>query len=329
MSGRASPSTTSGPGTPVSESPRPGASWRVVRPLTIDDAVTALVEGGPTARLHAGGTDLMVQIREGRREPGLLVDLSLARELRRIEYGAQAVVIGATRPMSDLLADDRLTETFPALADAIRVVGSVQIRNRATLGGNIGNASPAADTVPVLVALDAGACIAGPDGYRSAPVASLFAGPGRTTLAPGELITAIEIPTAPPSRSAYLRLTRRASVDLALISVAVVLPEAAAPRVAFGAAGPVIERCRPVEEALAAGWSGAGALDRAAQVATESVKPISDVRAAERYRRAMAGVLLRRAVRLVEQRTIARAAGSPDAAAQAPEAEGSPEGGTQ
>ncbi len=302
-------------------------AWSVVRPRTIDHAVAALAHAGPTGMPHAGGTDLMVRVKEGRCEPGTIVDLSLVDELRGIELGDETIVIGAARPMADLLADPRVTTSFPALADAIRVVGSVQIRHRASLGGNIANASPAADTVPVLVALGAVARIAGPAGRRSAPVASLLAGPGRTTLAPAEIITAIEIPTAPRSASAYLRLTRRTSVDLALISAAVVLPEGEPPRVAFGAAGPVIERNAAVEDELAVGWpraeapgvasrdrgdagrdteSGAGNplpfsdgdLDRAARAAVESVRPISDVRAGERYRRAMAGVLLVRAVRV-------------------------------
>ncbi|MFW5738097.1 MAG: FAD binding domain-containing protein, partial [Spirochaetota bacterium] len=121
----------------------------VVRPRTIDEAVAALAHAGPTGMPHAGGTDLMVQIKEGRWKPGTLVDLALVDELHGIELRDDAVVIGAARPMADILADARLSSTFPALADAIRVVGSVQIRLRASLGGNIANASPAADTVPV------------------------------------------------------------------------------------------------------------------------------------------------------------------------------------
>lgn len=298
----------------------------VVRPRTIDEAVSALARAGAAGTPHAGGTDLMVRIKEGRWEPGTLVDLALVDGLHGFEFLDDAVVIGAATPMADLLADAGLNARFPALADAIQVVGSVQIRHRASLGGNIGNASPAADTVPVLVALDATARIAGPDGRRTAAVASLLTGPGRTNLGPAEIITAVEIPTVPRSASAYLRLTRRTSVDLALISAAVVLPESGPPRVAFGAAGPVITRNAAVEAALAGAWPPAAAhgvapgnrgdavrdteagaaplpipvdvLDGAARAAVESVRPITDVRAGERYRRAMAGVLLKRAVRL-------------------------------
>ena len=275
-------------------------AWRVVRPVTVDEAVEALAAADPTARPHAGGTDLMVQIKEGRRAACTLVDLSRIPELRRLDWHDGALIIGSAMPMADIAAAPDVADAYPGLIDAIRVVGSVQIRNRASLGGNIANASPAADTVPVLVALDAIAHLAGTDGRRTVPVASLFTGPGRTVLAPDEIITAVEIATAPRTSSAYLRLTRRASVDLALISVAVVLADSASPRVAFGAAGPTIERSAAVEAALAEEWPHPiddDSLGHAARVATESVRPITDLRAGERYRRAMAGVLLKRAVR--------------------------------
>jgi CO/xanthine dehydrogenase FAD-binding subunit len=275
--------------------------WSVIRPTSVAAACAALAN--PAAKPHAGGTDLMVGIKIGRHKPGPIIDLSLISELRGVHANDEVIVIGAMTPMSDLLSDTLVTGSFPALADAMSVVGSVQIRHRATLGGNIANASPAADTVPVLVALDSIAHIAGEEGTRKTPLVSLFAGPGLTTLRPAEIITALEIPIRPRSASAYVRLTRRTSVDLALVSAAVVLPHGARPRVAFGAAGPLIERCPPVEDALAVGWPNAErmppeVIERAAMAAMESVRPITDVRAGERYRRAMAGVLLRRALRL-------------------------------
>ncbi len=276
----------------------------VVRPRTLSDVVQALSSAGPTARVHGGGTDLMVQINEKRGDCQTIVDLGLVEELRGIETTSGSLRIGAAEPMSDILGDSRIRSLFPALIDAMQVVGSVQIRHRATLGGNIGNASPAADTVPVLVALDAAAVIAGPTGFRTVPVDSLFLGPGRTTVGLGEVIKDLHVPTTPTSSSAYLRLTRRNSVDLALVSVAVVLPSKGTPRVSFGAAGPVIARAKAVEEALADWWANGSdsLLEEAARIAEKSVRPISDLRAGEGYRRAMAGVLLKRAARIAYDR---------------------------
>ncbi|TVQ23172.1 MAG: xanthine dehydrogenase family protein subunit M [Spirochaetaceae bacterium] len=286
----------------------PAPTWSFARPATPAEAV-ALLSGG-AAVVHAGGTDLMVRIKEGRVPPRLVVDLGSIGEWRHVESAGDTVVIGAACPIADIERDPLIGRRYPGLVDAIRVVGSVQIRNRATLGGNIANASPAADTLPPLVALGALARVLGPSGERTVSVATLVTGPGRTTLAPDEVITAIVLPhNGTQDGSAYLRLTRRNSVDLALTSVAVALRRGGeaegerATAIAFGSVGPRIVRATAVEEALGPGPPfNPNAVDRAAAVASQSVSPITDVRASERYRRAMCAVLFRRCLALAVER---------------------------
>ncbi len=270
------------------------------RPRTLEEARSLKAET-PGACFIAGGTDLLVQMRGGRKRPGALISLRSVAELAGVTTGG-VTAIGAMTTLTDVLRHPVVSKRFPALVAAVRSMGSVQIRNVATLGGNLCNASPAADSAPPLLVLGAKARIEGGDGEREIPIEDLIAGPGRTCLGPDDVLTAILL-DPPPSgaRGAFLRKTR-VHVDLALASVAVALEMDPASeicrqaRVAAGAVAPTPLRLREVEAMLAGEKITQETLGRARQLARDGISPISDVRASADYRRHITGVLLARAV---------------------------------
>jgi CO/xanthine dehydrogenase FAD-binding subunit len=210
------------------------------RPTAIADAVALLTEHGPDARLIAGGTDLIIRLRDGSARPAVVVDVKRIAELDpAIREADGRLVIGATTVMTEIAADDRIRRRFTALAEAAAVVGSVQIRNRATLAGNLCNASPAADTAPSLLLYRAEVVVAGPDGSRRIPVDDLFVRSGVTTLTRGELVTSIELPLdGPRMGSAHQRRTRRRGHDLASVTLACGVDATGVTRLAYGSVGP-------------------------------------------------------------------------------------------
>jgi carbon-monoxide dehydrogenase medium subunit len=269
------------------------------RPGTLADAVALLAEQGPDARVLAGGTDLIIRLRDGSARPAVVVDVKRVPELApgiRLDEGT--LVIGATTTMTAIAAHPLVRRDLAGLAEAAAVVGSVQIRNRATLGGNLCNASPAADTAPSLLVHGAVVVAAGPAGVRRIALDDFFVRSGVTTLQPGELITAIEIP-APSARtaSAHQRRTRRRGHDLASVTLACSVDTAGVARVAYGSVGP-----RPVLRTDTTGvLADPGATDEAragvfeAVFAEASPSPRS-MRAGPDYRLAMLRVLGRRAL---------------------------------
>jgi CO/xanthine dehydrogenase FAD-binding subunit len=209
------------------------------RPTAIADAVALLAEHGSDARLLAGGTDLIIRLRDGTVRPSVVVDVKRIRELDpAIREVDGWLVIGATTVMTDIAADERIRRRFTALAEAAAVVGSVQIRNRATLAGNLCNASPAADTAPSLLVYGAEVVVAGPGGSRRIPIDALFVRSGVTTLRPGELMTSIELPLVPRMGSAHQRRTRRRGHDLASVTLACGVDASEVVRLAYGSVGP-------------------------------------------------------------------------------------------
>jgi carbon-monoxide dehydrogenase medium subunit len=278
------------------------------RPATLAAAVALLEAHGPEARALAGGTDLVIRLRDGSLAPAVVVDLKRIAELRpgiREEDGR--IVIGATTVMTDIAADPRIRRHFEALAEAAAVVGSVQIRNRATLGGNVCNASPAADTAPALLVHGAIVVIAGPAGARRTPIDGLFVRSGVTTLGRGELVTAIELPV--PARrmaSVHLRRTRRRGHDLASVTLCCGIDETGVTRLAYGSVGP-----RPILAVDATGVLAdpAGELDAKAELLERMFADASpsarSMRASPPYRLAMLGVLGRRGVQLAIDRLAA------------------------
>jgi CO/xanthine dehydrogenase FAD-binding subunit len=210
------------------------------RPTRLGEAVALLAAHGPEARLLAGGTDLIIRLRDGTLRPRLVVDTKGIEELDdSIRFEGSRLVIGARTVMTQLVNDDRIRRDFTALAEAALYVGSAQIRNRATLAGNVCNASPAADTAPALLVFDAVVVVAGPDGTRRIPIDEVFVRSGVTTLEPGELVTAIELPMpAQPRGSVHLRRTRRRGHDLASVTLACSVDAGGSTRIAYGSLGP-------------------------------------------------------------------------------------------
>jgi carbon-monoxide dehydrogenase medium subunit len=210
------------------------------RPTHLDDAVALLDEHGPEARLLAGGTDLIIRLRDGSIRPRIVVDIKrieeLDGEIREVDGGLR---IGARTVMTDIAADERIRRDYAALAEAASVVGSVQIRNRATLAGNVCNASPAADTAPALLVYGATVVAAGRAGTRRIAIDEVFVRSGVTTLARDELVTAIELPLPTISRgSTHVRRTRRRGHDLASVTLACAVASDGRTRLAYGSLGP-------------------------------------------------------------------------------------------
>jgi CO/xanthine dehydrogenase FAD-binding subunit len=263
---------------------------------TIREA-TALLAEVPGARFMAGGTDLLPQMRT-RRMVSRVVDLKRVPELNTIREAEDYWAIGAAVPLAKIAAHPALRAQYPILMECIDEVGAWPLRNRASLGGNICNASPAADTAVALLCLDARVAIAGPGAPepRTLPIADFFKGPGQTALAAGELL--VEVVLA--KRTAgfvgrYLRLSRRRGMDLATVAVLAAKKDGKH-RLALAAVAPTPLRVRQAEEALDERGLSPESIQKAAQVAVVSCSPIDDIRGSAAYRREMVGVLTARAL---------------------------------
>lgn len=274
-------------------------TFAYARPGTLAEVVALLDAHGPDARVLAGGTDLVIRLRDGSARPTVVIDVKRIAELRpEIREDGGRVTISAGTVMTDVAADPRVRRHFPALVEAAAVVGSVQIRNRATLAGNVCNASPAADTAPPLLVYDATIVALGPAGTRRIPLAEFFVRSGVTTLARGELVTAIELPV--PERrmgATHVRRTRRRGHDLASVTLCCGVDETGVTRLAYGSVGP-----RPVLRVDESGVLADQAAPEDAKAAIfeemfadASPSPRS-MRASPAYRLAMLRVLGRRAL---------------------------------
>ncbi|HZC32415.1 MAG TPA: FAD binding domain-containing protein, partial [Candidatus Bathyarchaeia archaeon] len=210
------------------------------RPTDLDAAVGLLAEHGPDARLLAGGTDLIIRLRDGSLRPRIVVDVKRIAELdARIAERDGDLAIGARTTMTAIAADERIRRDYRALAEAAAVVGAVQIRNRATLAGNLCNASPAADTAPALLAYGARVVAKGPAGTRTIPLDDFFVRSGITILARGEIVQSIELPRPTQPRGAvHLRRTRRRGHDLASVTLACTVDADGVTRLSYGSLGP-------------------------------------------------------------------------------------------
>jgi len=275
------------------------------RPDMLADALALMADADGAARPLAGGTDLIIRIRDGSIRPRTVVDVKgIAEFSRDIRIEDGWLRIGARTTMTDLLRDDRIRRDYTALAEAAAYVGSVQIRNRATLAGNICNASPAADTAPALLALEARVVAVGQRGRRVIPLDDFFVRSGVTTLAPGELVEAIEMPVRSGRRgSVHARRTRRRGHDLASVTLAVALDEDGVTRVSYGSVGP-----RPVlaiddTGLLADPAAGDDAVrDRLDELFAAAAPSPTSMRASPEYRLAMLRVMGLRAVQDARKR---------------------------
>ncbi len=273
-------------------------SFQYAQPRQLSEAFDILDAYGRDASLLAGGTDLVVGLRNGRIAPRMIVDLKRISGLAPgIAETEGRISISAPTPLTDIITDRRIQDHFPALVEAARTVGSVQIRNRATLTGNICNASPAADTAPALLAYGAGVVLISRRGSRLVPLEEFLLGPRRTSLGAGEIAAAVEIPKlSGRTGSRFDRLTRRRGVDLATISLCCLVGSQVT-RFAYGAVGP-----KPFAVTDESGVLADRESDPEARMALLSdfvaqATPISDLRGGREYRQAMLLVLSQRVLR--------------------------------
>jgi aerobic carbon-monoxide dehydrogenase medium subunit len=274
-------------------------AFSYLEPRTVSDASSMLAEHGARARLLAGGTDLLIQMEMGRRRPETLIYLGRVPELRQITWSTESGLrVGATATLREVENHPEIVTRYPALAQGAKEVGSVQIRNLATLAGNACNASPSADTSPALLAYDAAVEVLDAGGERrTVSLEELWTGPGATKLVPGDMVTAVLLPPPPAGlRSYYRKLAVRKAMDLAMVGLTVTLTPGAPPehvRIALGAVAPVCFRAREAEAAV---QSGAAAIQEAARLAQNAASPIDDQRASAAYRKEMVRVLTARAL---------------------------------
>ena len=281
------------------------------RPSTLREAIALLLAGGAAARPLSGGTDLIIRLRDRSIQADVVVDVKHVPELAAgISRDGDRLVIGANTIMTDIAADETIRSRFTALAEAAIVVGSVQIRNRASLAGNICNASPAADTAPALLVYGAVVVVSGPDGTRRIPIDEWFVRSGVTTIRASELVTAIELPVADrPSGSTHVRRTRRRGHDLASVTLAVAVSGDGPVTLSYGSVGPrpwvVTDSSGTLADPGSSTDARAAALDRLFSSAAPS--PTS-MRASPEYRLAMLRVLGMRALETAHRRLAEAAA---------------------
>lgn len=272
-------------------------------PQDFAEASALLAAGDGSVRAFQGGTDLIIRMRSGTLKPARVVDLKHLPGMQEIALSDDGwLVIGAACTMNQVGLHAAVRDHYGVLAEGCNSVASYQLRNRATIGGNLCNASPAADAAPALLCLEAVAEIHGPGGVHRVPVNEFFTGPGRTVLQAGEFLTGVHLPpVAGRSAGAYHKLGRTKIGDISMVSVAVhcvTSGDAATWRIAIGAAGPTPLRARQAERALAEDASPEG-VARAAELVSQAAQPIDDIRGSAAYRRAMVRVLARRAIEKV------------------------------
>ncbi len=278
--------------------------FEFLNPSSLAEALGLLKQFGAEARVIAGGTDLVVQMKNKLVTPQRVINLLNVPELMGMNRNGRGLRVGALTKHAALENSPSLRDGWGILASAAHKVGSPQIRRLGTLGGNLCNASPAADTAPALLVLEAEASSARPEGERHIPLESFFTGPGLTVLKEDEILKEIFIPEIPANSSwAYLKLGRRKSLDLALVSAAVLLTMDSArgtchrARVALGAVSPTPIRARKAEKFLEGKKLGEAIIQEAGKIAQQECCPISDIRASAEYRREMVMVIVERAIK--------------------------------
>ena len=285
--------------------------FELVTPATLDDCLRALKGRGFDTKVLAGGTDLIAQLKVGMVRLATVIDLSGVAELCVLDGDTQrGFRIGAAVTARTLEQDARLRAALPSLSESGALVGSIQIRNLATLGGNVCNAAPSADMAPPLLALDADAVVAGAGGRRRVPMTSFFKGVRETVLGPDELLVEFAVPaTGPRSGGAYLRHTPRRELDIAVVGVAsqVSLADGVCEkaRIALAAVAPTPVRATAAEQALEGQPLTPQAIARAAELAVEAARPISDQRGSAEFRRHLVRILTRRTLSIALERAMA------------------------
>ena len=274
-----------------------------LKPTTLPEAISLLSQYDGRAKLIAGGTELVNRLKGKLITPSYLIDITYIPGIDKIAYDAQmGLRIGALCPLSDIEFSPLVIEKFGALAWAVHTIGSVQVRNLGTIGGNLCNASPSADSAPVLIGLDARVRIAGSQGERATELEDFFTGPGKTVLASDEILIGIDVPNPPPhSAAAYLKQSPRRAMDLAVVGVAVAL--ALAPdrslgevRIVLGAVAPTPIRAIQAEAMIRGRNLTETLIAEASRKAADESEPIADIRSSKEYRKEIVEVLTRRAI---------------------------------
>ena len=280
---------------------------KYVAPSSVEEA-TSLLSSSPSAQVFAGATDVVPQIRAGRPAPEVLVDLKKIEELVSVANDADKWTVGAATPTANLTDDPAFSEEFPGLTEAAGLIGSDQIQNRSSLGGNLCNGSPAADSVPAMVVNGARAVVAGPNGTRVLDVAEVVTGPGQTSLDADEFIVEFEIDRIPArTGDAYLRMIPRTEMDIAVVGAGarITLAEDGSiehAALALAAVAPTVVRVPDAEAALVGNTADDETLSAVADAASEACDPIDDKRGTVAYRKQVAGVLAKRAVLIAIER---------------------------
>ncbi|MBR0801368.1 xanthine dehydrogenase family protein subunit M [Bradyrhizobium jicamae] len=281
---------------------------RYVAPRTLDEAIGAFAAAGSAARIMAGGTDLLVQMRSGLVRPGLIVDIKKIGEMTEIAETADGGFrIGAAVSGMALLEHPRFGKAWPGVLEAVNLIGSKQVQGRASAGGNLCNGSPAGDSVPAMIAAGAVVTVQGPNGRREIKVEDVPAGPGRTNLEPGEILVSFALPPRPAgSGDAYLRMIPRTEMDIAVVGLGVSLTldggTCTAARVGLGAVAPTALLVEPAGKALIGSKLDDDALEAAAAACRAACRPIDDKRGTIAYRTKTAGVLLKRTAAIAARR---------------------------
>jgi CO/xanthine dehydrogenase FAD-binding subunit len=282
---------------------------RYEAPGTLDAAVALLAGQTGETRILAGGTDVLVQLHSDAIDPALLVDIKNIAELRGIEnLGSSGWRFGAAVTGMELVNHPEFAAAWPGIVDGVALIGSVQIKGRATVGGNVCNASPAADSVPPMIAAGAVATIVGPDGRREVPVEAICTGPGQTSLATGEILVSFALPERPArSGDAYLRFTPRTEMDIAVVGVGVNLTlddggTCTRARVVLGAVAATPLLVQEAADTLIGTRLDDAAMDDLAQAASAASRPIDDKRGTKEFRVKVVGVLARRAAAIAAER---------------------------
>lgn len=276
---------------------------------SVDEVVAALAAGGERARPLSGGTDLLAQLKEGRRSYATIVDLKRIPELMEVRIGSDGLWLGASVACHTINGNAEIQKMYPALHDSTGLIGGTQIQGRASLGGNLCNASPAADGIPLLIVHSVTAHIAGPSGTRVVAVEDFCTAPGRSILENGEVLVAMQFP-APGKNfgAAYLRFIPRNEMDIAVVGAgaSVVLSNDGktiqSARISLGAVAPTPLFVKAAGEALAGQPVSEETLEKAAQIAQEAARPISDMRGTIAQRKHLSGVLTKRALRIAIDR---------------------------
>jgi len=266
-------------------------SFDYFSPKTLSEASEILSKNNGDARMIAGGTDLLLKMKAGRLAPKAIVNIKRIPDLRGLTFNSH-LTMGALTTLEEIKRSPIIQQHYPALSEAAATMASVQIRNLATVGGNMCNAAPSADLAPILIALNAVAVIRGAKGERRVSLEEFFTGPGKSVLGVGELLVSLEVPKQ-GGRSIYLKHSPREHMDIAVVGVGIALQKNSA-RIVLGAVAPIPLRAKKAEEEVMSGSLTKERIERAAKIAAEESKPIDDVRGSVWYRKKMVEVVVKR-----------------------------------